>query len=163
MIVYTAVRLSVRPSPFPHTSHATTTKLSPPKNRGENAQDYTVGVRGVASVTKGHHKMLFSLVFTNTVWVEKVRVYVLGRSVGRLVGRLACGSCGRALAHRHHLLLRTKPPPTKYKPTNKPVKNKQVAFDAQGREWDDDSLYWSDFSEYPEDVQDAFTGYLAER
>ena len=40
--------------------------------RGEDAQDYTVGIRGVATVSKGHHKMLFSLVFTNAVWVEKV-------------------------------------------------------------------------------------------
>ncbi len=84
-------------------------ELDPQELEGEDAQDYTVGVRGVASVTKGHHKMLFSLVFTNAVWVEK------------------------------------------------------VAFDSQGREWDDDSLYWSDFSEYPEDVQDAFTQYLGER
>ena len=39
----------------------------------------------------------------------------------------------------------------------------KVAFDSQGREWDDETLYWSDFSEYPEDVQDAFTRYLAAR
>ena len=38
-----------------------------------------------------------------------------------------------------------------------------MAFDSQGREWDDETLYWSDFSEYPEDVQDSFTRYLAAR
>ena len=47
-------------------------ELDPQELEGEDAQDYTVGVRGVATVTKGHHKMLFSLVFTNAVWVEKV-------------------------------------------------------------------------------------------
>ena len=53
------------------------------KHRGEDAQDYTVGVRGVASVSKGHHKMLFSLVFTNAVWVEKVRcVNCVGMGMG---------------------------------------------------------------------------------
>ncbi len=84
-------------------------ELNPEDLDGEKIEDYTVGVRGVASVTKGHHKLMFSLVFTNTVWVEK------------------------------------------------------VAFDSQGREWDDETLYWSDFSEYPEDVQDAFTRYLGAR
>ena len=59
---------------------------------------------------------------------------------------------GRSLRHRPPLT----PPSQTHPPT-------QVAFDAQGREWDDASLYWSDFSEYPEDVQDAFTQYLAER
>ena len=68
-----------------------------------------MGIRGVATVTKGHTKMLFSLVFTNAVWVEK------------------------------------------------------IAVDSNNREWDDATLYWSDFNEYPEDVQDAFTQYLAER
>ncbi|KAM3573471.1 hypothetical protein VYU27_004579 [Nannochloropsis oceanica] len=84
-------------------------ELDPQELDGEKIEDYTVGVRGVVSIAKAHHKLMFSLVFTNTVWVEK------------------------------------------------------VAFDSQGREWDDETLYWSDFSEYPEDVQDAFTRYLAAR
>ena len=38
----------------------------------ENLDEYTIGVRGLATVGKGHNKMIFSLVFTNAVWIEKV-------------------------------------------------------------------------------------------
>jgi hypothetical protein len=48
-------------------------ELNPEDMEGENAEDYSVGVRGIASVTKGHHKMIFSVVFTNDVWIERVR------------------------------------------------------------------------------------------
>ena len=39
----------------------------------------------------------------------------------------------------------------------------QVAVDSEGRAWDDETLYWSDFAEYPQDVQDSFLKYLAQR
>lgn len=39
----------------------------------------------------------------------------------------------------------------------------QVAFDSQNRDVEDLTLYWSDFAEYPEDVQEAFRAYLDER
>jgi hypothetical protein len=38
-----------------------------------------------------------------------------------------------------------------------------MTFDTQNREWDDETLYWAEFQEYPEDVQDGFQKYLAER
>lgn len=155
-----------------------------------------MGVRGVASVSKGHHKMLFSLVFTNAVWVEKVRCVKcvgLGTGLNCMGGFgdrsmrhvLCCGSIvplPPSASHPHTSHIPTTNPPLSKKqnrrltssptpsltPTpNPPLSPKkthtQVAFDAQGREWDDASLYWSDFSEYPEDVQDAFSNYLAER
>lgn len=37
-----------------------------------------------------------------------------------------------------------------------------MCFDGNGRDWNDDTLYWSEFTEFPEDVQSAFTEYLAE-
>lgn len=38
----------------------------------ENFEDYSVGIRALATVSKGHDKLCFSLVCTNGIWIEKV-------------------------------------------------------------------------------------------
>lgn len=39
-----------------------------------------------------------------------------------------------------------------------------MGFDNQNRDIEEDaSMYWVDFTDYPEDVQEAFTAYLADR
>lgn len=42
---------------------------------GENPEDYSIGIRGVVTISKGHQKMMLSVVFTNAIWVEKVGIY----------------------------------------------------------------------------------------
>ena len=42
---------------------------------GENPEDYSIGVRGVVTISKGHQKMMLSVVFTNAIWVEKVGMH----------------------------------------------------------------------------------------
>lgn len=47
-------------------------ELEPEDLEGEDAENYTVGIRAMATVTKGHSKLIFSLVCTNGIWIEKV-------------------------------------------------------------------------------------------
>ena len=61
----------VAPPPYPLVQDTTEDELNPDDMQNEDPEQYTVGVRSVATISKGHTKMLFSLVFTNAVWVEK--------------------------------------------------------------------------------------------
>lgn len=70
-------------------------ELEPEDLEGEDAENYTVGIRAMATVTKGHSKLIFSLVCTNGIWIEKVGAW--GRT-----SPTNQGGSRRTLSHPHH-------------------------------------------------------------
>lgn len=72
-------------------------EIKPEDMDEENFEDYSVGIRALATVSKGHDKLCFSLVCTNGIWIEKVQAHFLhSHSIAIRVGCQTPHSHGEA-------------------------------------------------------------------